>query len=396
MDEIIIDEAGSEITTGPHGVVRRDGGALPVPRVSGHEIRVRPGDLNDLRDVDSLQKRQSAELGFLQRKALEGKVENRELLVAETVPTHCRPAKFAGYVIGSDTYFKREEVGVVYQMAVEPAFRRMNVAGVLLQALFDSWPWGTRLCCAWCAQDLAANRFWEAMGFVPLAYRAGGGPRDAARVHIFWQKRVHVGDDSTPWWYPSTTGQGAMREDRLVLPIPEGQHWADARPQVLPELPATAKDAAIEADAVETDDPDVPDEELVGQKRWPEGIEEREGGLYQKGKRLMTHDMMRREQGSYPGGPFMVLPGTKLVGELPRPLPRRRRKARRVKRTHDPRLVSAVRDLRDRWLGHVNGHNRLLPSGERYAVGRPAALVAKDALVLPMPVAVPRRMLPAA
>ena len=96
MDEIIIDEAGNEITAGPHGVVRRDGGALPVPRVSGHEIRVRPGDLNDLRDVDSLQKRQSAELGFLQRKALEGKVENRELLVAETVPTHCRPGEVRG------------------------------------------------------------------------------------------------------------------------------------------------------------------------------------------------------------------------------------------------------------------------------------------------------------
>ena len=68
-----------------------------------------------------------------------------------------------------------------------------------------------------------------------------------------------------------------------------------------------------------------------------------------------------------------------------------------MKRTHDPRLASAVRDLRDRWLANVNANGRLLPSGERYAVGRPAGLaVTEGAAVLPMPVAVPRRMLPAA
>ncbi len=226
------------------------------------------------------------------------------------------------------------------------------------------------------------------MGFVPLAYRAGAADKKTgeARVHIFWQKRVHRGDVETAWWYPSVTGAGVMREDRVVLPIPEGQHWGETRPQVLPELPATAQDAAIEKDAIETNDPAVPDEELVGKKQWTDGIEEREDGLYEGKKRLMTADMMRREQGTYPGGLFMKLPGTKLVKELPRPLPRKRKKAKRVKRKHDPRLANAARDLRDRWLRHVNDAGLLLPTAAKYDVGRRELAVATDAPVLPMPV----------
>ena len=47
-------------------------------------------------------------------------------------------------------------------------------------------------------QDIAANRFWEAMGFVPLAFRGGRtreGRGGKPRVHIFWQKRIRAGDD---------------------------------------------------------------------------------------------------------------------------------------------------------------------------------------------------------
>ena len=37
----------------------------------------------------------------------------------------------------------------------------------------------------------------------------------------------------TPWWFPSSTGGGAMREDRIVLPIPPGKHWAEEMPVIL-------------------------------------------------------------------------------------------------------------------------------------------------------------------
>ena len=107
------------------------------------------------------------------------------------------------------------------------------IGATLLKAVFDRAAYGCKLFCCWCAQDIAANRFWQAMGFVPLAFRTGSEKK--GRVHIFWQKRIRAGDRETPWWFPSQTGGGSIREDRLVLPIPPGSHWSDAKPLVLPQ-----------------------------------------------------------------------------------------------------------------------------------------------------------------
>ena len=344
---------------------------LPAPHA---DVTVRAATLDDLPDVDRLQKAHSKSLGFLHRVTLEGKVRRGEMLVA-----HAAGGGFAGYVVGSDAYHKRQEVGVVYQMAVAKTHRRATVGATLLKNLFESWAYGTRLCCAWCAQDLPANRFWEAMGFVPLAYRAGSAGK--GRVHVFWQRRVVDGDDATPWWYPSATGGGAIREDRLVLPIPEGQHWSEARPQV---LPTSSNDDGGDDESAEAESIVETGGKSAG--RWPEGVEERDGVLYEGGKRLVTVEMARREQGAGPGGLFMVPAGAKIVRELPTPRAAkpRRKAAKKRPAKHDPRLASAVRELRDRWLEHVNGSDRLLPAPQ-YAVGRAKALPGPARLVLPLP-----------
>src|SRR5947207_4541238 len=106
----------------------------------------------------------------------------------------------------------------------------------MVKAMFGRVAWGCKLFCCWCAQDIEANRFWESLGFVPLAFRAGS--RDKGRVHIFWQKRIRAGDVTTPYWFPSQTTGGSIREDRLVFPIPPGTHWSDAKPIILPALSA--------------------------------------------------------------------------------------------------------------------------------------------------------------
>ena len=54
-----------------------------------------------------------------------------------------------------------------------------------------------------------------------------------SRVHIFWQRRIRAGDTTTPWWFPAKTDGGAMREDRIVLPIPPSVHWSDEMPMIL-------------------------------------------------------------------------------------------------------------------------------------------------------------------
>src|SRR5207244_769959 len=76
----------------------------------------------------------------------------------------------------------------------------------------------------------------------PIAFRTGSrtkgksaAGKKAPRIHIFWQKRIRAGDATTPWWYPSQTGGGEMREDRLVFPIPPGVSWRDVLPVVVTE-----------------------------------------------------------------------------------------------------------------------------------------------------------------
>src|SRR4051812_7430811 len=196
---------------------------LPVPRVA---VAVRVAVMEDLPFLDSLQKQHSKALGFFPRAQMEGYIRNQWVLIAEQngVPI--------GYVASRDRYLKRDELGVVYQLCVVPGVQRKLVGAALVREVFARSAYGCRLYCCWCAQDLEANFFWESMGFAPIAFRAGSAGKK--RVHIFWQKRIVEGDIETKWWYPSQTNQGAIREDRLVFPIPPGVHWKDVQAVVVP------------------------------------------------------------------------------------------------------------------------------------------------------------------
>jgi ribosomal protein S18 acetylase RimI-like enzyme len=222
-------------------------------------VRIRVATMADMAAIDSLQKKNSRALGFFPRQQLAGYLNGGWVLVAEatetgvssqktgempedtarSAPVSClrSPASsVVGYVISRDRYMKRDELGCVFQMCVSAEAQRQQVAATLLREVFERASYGCRLFCCWCAQDLtAANRFWESMGFIPLAFRAGSRSKD--RAHIFWQKRIRAGDESTPWWFPACTGGGALREDRIVLPIPPGVKWSDPIPRLLPEAP---------------------------------------------------------------------------------------------------------------------------------------------------------------
>src|SRR5437764_8743154 len=161
-------------------------------------------------------------------KALDGKIRLGHIIVAED-----EGKQPLGYCVGNDQYFKRDDVGIIYQMNIVPDRQRGLIGATLVKAMFDRAAYGCRLFCCWCAQDIEANRFWESLGFVPLAFRAGSEKK--ARVHIFWQRRIRAGDETTPYWFPSQTTSGRIREDRLVFPIPPRPHWSNARPTALPK-----------------------------------------------------------------------------------------------------------------------------------------------------------------
>jgi hypothetical protein len=261
-------------------------------------------------------------------KTLEGKIAKGEVIVAEC------DGVAVGYCIGADRYFKREDVGVIYQMNVEAGKQRSFVGAALLKAMFDRAAYGCKLFCCWCAQDIEANKFWEAMGFLPLAFRAGSESK--SRVHIFWQKRIRAGDVATPYWFPSQTSGGSIREDRLVLPIPPGTHWSDAKPMILPkEQPA--------------------EKQLQGKK-----------------DKAMGPTPMPRQKPTRPvlGKALWFAAPVEEQAKAEKPP-----KPKREKRKNDPKLIAAARELRDRWLEQVNadgGEALLLPGGARgkYEVSR--------------------------
>jgi hypothetical protein len=289
---------------------------IPIPRC---EMSVRVAGESDYAFIDRLQDMHSKALGFMPKAQLQGKIKLGHVLIAEDemrLPI--------AYCMSQDRYFKRDDVGIIYQMNVSPGSQRKLVGAMLLKAVFERAAYGCRLFCCWCAQDLDANYFWESMGFVPLAFRAGAKGK---RAHIFWQRRIREGDTTTPYWFPSKTDGGMMREDRIVLPIPAGVHWRDEMPIL---LPVAAK-------------PQLPAPVAKPNLRMANG-----------------------PTGAAMGKLWFTPP--KSAGEKPEREKPRRQKAGRVKA--DPAHVAKARELRDRWLEKVNADPSVLLSCGKYEVSK--------------------------
>ena len=379
----------------------------PVPSpedLAGGAVSIRGAVAGDIPFIDALQKANSAGVGFMHMATLEGHLAQGHILIAEAIKVnseqstvnseeagssvHCSPGTAhsggspVGYCIGVDKYFKREDVGVIYHMNVVPERRRGLVAAALLRAQFDRSAYGVKLYCCWCAQDLSANRFWEAMGFVPLAFRTGsrksswkgedGARHKGPRTHIFWQKRIRPRqfdpeaqrwvEDETPWWFPSQTGGGAMREDRIVLPIPPGTHWSDAKPAVLPGVDAVFGEIAAEREqALKL---------LEGARSEGRGVSEEEKAA-RKAERKAKRERAKRERAEAAeraasiaagGLRFAPAPGSEAdssASESRSDDAKRARKEaekaaqKKVSKKNDPKLVAMARELRDRWQEHV-------------------------------------------
>ncbi len=313
-----------------------DNAIILTPRVN---VAIRPGMPGDFAFIDRLQTAYCKQLGYMPRAQLQSKLEAGHVLVAEDGGAP------VGYVIGTDRYFKRDDCGIIYQLCVEEGQRRSLVGAMLVKAMFDRAAYGCRLFCCWCAQDIEANRFWESLGFVPLAYRAGSetkGKRGMPRVHIFWQKRIRPGDNTTPWWFPAKTDSGSIREDRLVLPIPPALHWSEQMPVIHPQDQAAPPARAKKTPAL------VPGMVASPQEPTPNPR-----------KRVYAHF------GPPPATPTPepIVPAASTVDQTaPKP--------RREKRKADPKLIAAARELRDRWLEAVESDPGILLSQGKYDITR--------------------------
>ena len=367
----------TEIISSSLNLSGRNSALLPLPELP---ITVRLGTNDDIAFIDELQKKNNRNLGFLHRGTLQGKIKLQEVLIAEELrvgscelraepaarleenasvsglATHnSQLATKLGYLIGNDRYFKRDELGAIFQLCVVPSKQRGLIGATLLKALFERASYGCKLYCCWCAKDLEANHFWEAMGFIPVAFRSGSrnkvknaeGKR-VPRVHIFWQKRIRAGDNETPLWYPSQTGGGAMNEDRIVLPIPPGVHWSEVESVVLPGQ-NSAECCVLSAES---------EEKLISPS--PK-LSTKNSALSTKAKRKPPAPAV---QVGTLGGWGIGKKVETVTKEKPK-----REKPIKVKQKNDPKLVKASRELRDRYLEEIN-QNPILESHGKYEVSR--------------------------
>ena len=410
-----------------------------VPRV---DFTIRTATMDDFAWIDAMQKAESDKLGFLMRAAIEKRIEQGNVLVAEQVnseqstvnsgeagpPVDCslgtvHSPRPVGYCIHVDRYMKQDHVGQFIQLNVPPEFRRTLVGAALVKAAFEKSAYGVKLYGLWCRQDLAANRFWEALGFVPLAFRAAGvtnmkkgsrgrgakgpsgenqdsssaqhsapGPLDPSApdprtIHIYWQRRVREGDTETPHWFPYETSGGMMAESRLVLPIPLGTHWSDAKPVVLPGAERRAAEARL-LEAAHDEKHEQDKAALAAKRKAARDAAKEAKRLAQAPKTVHGVEVSDGVAAGVPMG-FDLPPEAKAqrvaeekaaaaAAEKQRIKEEKRaakREAKQQRRKTDPELLAYSRELRDRWQEAVTAQpGLLLPDGSqdaaKYDVGR--------------------------
>ncbi|MCC6682204.1 MAG: hypothetical protein IT445_14985 [Phycisphaeraceae bacterium] len=353
----------------------------PAPRLP---IAVRVAVKDDLPFIDQLQRMHSHMVGWTPTKQFEANIEAGHILIAEEFTTEhtegtesnaesdgidsAHPSatsatsavKRIGYCIARDQYMKRDDVGIVYQLNVLPLRQRHLVGATLIKVVFERAAYGCRLFSCWCAQDIQANYFWESIGFMPLAFRTGS--RAKQRIHIFWQRRVRDDDDCTPYWFPSQTTGGAVAEDRLVLPIPPGTHWRDAKPVVLPGLPPRQEAAAEVSKLLPGGAP------VKSRPEQPKVTRAQAAAIARsKSKHLNAVPQGKAAIVTSGGVRYIERADAPPLEEIAPPKPKRPRKERQK---NDPKYVAAARELRDRFLEQVNTA-RLLPGAQgKYDVSR--------------------------
>ncbi|MGI9012846.1 MAG: GNAT family N-acetyltransferase [Phycisphaerales bacterium] len=333
-------------------------GALTKPeaRVNIHIRKAIPGDQRDFDFIDALQKKHSKAVGFQYRQTYEVEIAKGNILIAEGGNSAGKPL---GFMFARNRYMKRNDTMLIVQLAVAESEWRSLIGASLVRGLFDQAHYSCTLCSLWCAQDLAANHFWESLGFRPLAFRAGSEKK--RRIHIYWQKRIREHDEHTPYWYPSYTDGGAVREGRLAIPLLPGMHWSDAKPLVLPDVPEYIE---IEAD----------EEQLLLEGADGEG--QNAAKVKSRKKSQRKKDKVQPTTKPIQAGMFQFESVVKKEEEADRAAKKaskKNKKAAKVKRVYHPEYLDKARELSARFMEEVNSRGDHLvfdTSVQKYDVTR--------------------------
>ena len=148
-------------------------------------------------------------------------------------------------------------------------------------------------------------------------------------------------------------------EDRIVLPIPPGTHWRDAKPLILPGI---------------TPEPALPLTLPGGAKVRPRPEQPK---ISHERKVQIVRSQSKHLKGTPPGKCAVLCPGGKVkfvdrADYVPEPEPEKPKRAPKPRAKNDPKYIAAARELRDRYLEQINTPGeRMLPAAHgKYDVSR--------------------------
>jgi hypothetical protein len=156
----------------------------------------------------------------------------------------------------------------------------------------------------------------------------------------------------------------AASEDRIVLPIPPGTHWRDAKPMILPGLPPPAPEMPLT----------LPGGQPVRARPQKPQLTRAQAAALARSKSKHLGGAPIGKKAVIRGGriKYVDIPGFDPSTDGPDELLplMKPKKPRAPRQKNDPKYVAAARELRDRYLEQVNA-DRLLPAANgKYDVSR--------------------------
>ena len=128
-------------------------------------MNVRLAELKDLTYIDHLQRKNSSVLGWMSKATFEREIPLLRVLLAEL------DREPVGYLYhGSE-----RKTCKIHQACIEYDLRGQSYGAALVNTLLDHLRvFGVQNVMLHCGSEMAANHFWEAMGFYCQAIRQGG------------------------------------------------------------------------------------------------------------------------------------------------------------------------------------------------------------------------------
>lgn len=190
---------------------------MPVPRLS-MAVRVAAPGSGDVTFIDSLQRMHSHMVGWSPTKQIEANIAGGHKLIAEDAAR--TPLV---YCIARDQYMKRDDVGIVYQLNVLPLKQRNLIGASLIKGVFERAAYACKLVRPGHSGQLPLGINRVCAAGVPHRKRIQAKDSYFLAAEGARERRRSGSSGGTPYWFPSQTTGGAVREDRIVLPIPPGR-----------------------------------------------------------------------------------------------------------------------------------------------------------------------------